>query len=289
MKSKISPYPTWHGPPRLASVRVVRGLAGLAVVLSLVAPAAAKPSNPAFLGVGMNSINLPSGVVCQISLVTPGSSASEAGLRAQDVFVAIDGQQITTCDTLIDVIQAREAGQQVKIQVRREGQVITVKTQLLTRAELLRRRFVNQVLPTASVVRFDDRSDAAIDAHGKTTIIGWFEPRCAGCPGAFSAIDRWARKRARPVHLLAATRPPQSNNIDELKPIAAALDVPLLVADEETFEKFSITDVDRVFFMVIDCRGIVSYVAPIAPDADDVDAALDELYAAAEQASRRMK
>ena len=89
--------------------------------------------------------------------------------------------------------------------------------------------------------------------------------------------------------MFGATRPPLSDNIDELKPIATALDVPLLVGDTETFQRFSITDVDRVFFMVIDCRGIVSYVAPIAPDADDLDAALDELYAAAEQASRRMK
>ena len=36
--------------------------------------------------------------------------------------------------------------------------------------------------------------------------------------------------------------------------------------------------------MVIDCRGVVRFVAPIAPDADDLDAALDEVLAAAEQA-----
>ena len=38
--------------------------------------------------------------------------------------------------------------------------------------------------------------------------------------------------------------------------------------------------------MVVDCRGIVQFVAPIAPDSDDLDAALDELLAAAEQAAR---
>jgi len=222
-------------------------------------------------------------------MVTPGSPASEAGLRVRDVFVALDAQPITTCDSLITLIQAREAGQQVKIDIRRDAQLLSLKTQLLSRAELLRRRFVGQVMPAASVVRFDDRSETELDARGKTTIVGWFEPRCAGCPGSFGAIDRWARKHNKPMRVFAATRPPVSDNIDELKPIATALDVPLLVADTETFQTFSITDVDRVFFIVIDCRGIVSYVAPIAPDADDVDAALDELYAAAEQASRRMK
>jgi len=259
------------------------------VLLSLVAPAAAKPSNPAFLGVGMSDIGGRGAGPCQIDLVTPGSPASEAGLRQHDVFVALDGQPITTCDSLITLIQAREAGQQVKIDVRRDAQLLSLKTQLLSRAELLRRRFVGQVMPAASVVRFDDRSETDLDARGKTTIVGWFEPRCAGCPGSFGAIDRWARKRNKPMRVFAATRPPMSDNIDELKPIATALDVPLLVADTETFQTFSITDTDRVFFIVIDCRGIVSYVAPIAPDADDVDAALDELYAAAEQASRRMK
>jgi hypothetical protein len=45
-------------------------------------------------------------------------------------------------------------------------------------------------------------------------------------------------------------------------------------------------DIDRVHFMVIDGHGTVQYVAPIAPSSDDTRAALDELYAAAEQTAR---
>ena len=41
---------------------------------------------------------------------------------------------------------------------------------------------------------------------------------------------------------------------------------------------------ERVFFMVIDGHGVVRFVAPLAPNADDLDAALDDLLAAAEQA-----
>jgi hypothetical protein len=47
-------------------------------------------------------------------------------------------------------------------------------------------------------------------------------------------------------------------------------------------------DIDRVHFMVLDCRGEVAYVAPIVPNTDDTSAVLDELYAAAEQTARRM-
>jgi hypothetical protein len=43
-------------------------------------------------------------------------------------------------------------------------------------------------------------------------------------------------------------------------------------------------DKDRAFFLVIDCKGIVRLVMPIAPDSDDVDAAVDEVLAGAEQA-----
>jgi membrane-associated protease RseP (regulator of RpoE activity) len=267
----------------------VRALVGLAVVLAA-APVAAKSSNPAFLGVGMQDLGGARGAgPCVIDTVTPGGSASAAGLRAGDVFVAIDGTNIPSCDVLITIIQSREPGQQVKIDVRRNGGLISVKAELLSRAELLRRRFVSQILPAANLVRFDDRSATELDARGKTTVVGWFEPRCVGCASTFSSIDRWARKRGKSVRVFAATRTPLTDNLDELKPIANALDVPLLVADTETYQTFSISDVDRVHFMVIDCRGIVSYVAPIAPDADDLDAALDELYAAAEQAMRRMK
>ena len=71
----------------------------------------------------------------------------------------------------------------------------------------------------------------------------------------------------------------------QLTPIG--LDVPLALADQVVYDELTVPDGERINFMVIDCRGVVRYVAPIAPNGDDTDAAIDELFAAAEQASRR--
>ena len=89
-------------------------------------------------------------------------------------------------------------------------------------------------------------------------------------PGIPSMPLAVTRRRSRSRHHAGACRP--------------ALDVPLALADPTLYEEFTIPDTERIHFMVIDCRGVVQYVAPIAPNADDTDAVLDELFAAAEQA-----
>ncbi len=84
---------------------------------------------------------------------------------------------------------------------------------------------------------------------------------------------------------LAVSVAPLGQNQKVVKPIG--LDVPLALADRAVFEELTVPDSERISFLVIDCRGVVQYVAPIAPNGDDTDAAIDELFAAAEQASRR--
>jgi hypothetical protein len=66
-----------------------------------------------------------------------------------------------------------------------------------------------------------------------------------------------------------------------------ALDLPLALVDNPdgaATDELLFSDLDRATLMVIDCRGVVAYVAPIAADGTDTDAALDELFAAADQA-----
>ena len=66
-----------------------------------------------------------------------------------------------------------------------------------------------------------------------------------------------------------------------------ALDLPVAMLDTAegyTGDDLLFSDTDRATLMVIDCRGVVQYVAPIAADGTDTDAALDELFAAADQA-----
>jgi membrane-associated protease RseP (regulator of RpoE activity) len=276
----------------------VRWLVGLSISLGVLAPAvAAKSSNPAFLGVGMNDTQTPTGVMCEIRSVTKDSGAESAGLRPGDLFVAVDGEPISNCTTLINAIQAHDSCETVKIDVRRNSVTTTVSAKLCSRADVMRQRVVGQKLPITSLLNVEDQSTSSLSSKGKTTIVGWFDQKgCVGCDQVFAAVDRWARgksTKASPIAVVGTTtvdpnKTPQQM-ATELKGYQARLDLPLLIADTQTFADLAITDTDRIHFMVIDNRGVVQYAAPVAPDADDKTAVLDEIFAAAEQASRKVR
>jgi len=260
--------------------------------------AAAKSSNPAFLGIGMEDIGGTRGIgPCMVTNVESGTGAEHAGLRSGDLLLKLDGKLIANCDVLVAQIQARQPGDEIALDVQRTtiaSSTIVVTARLSSRDELLRRKFVGQPVPGARLVNVDDRTPANLAApRWKTTILGWFSTGCDGCERIFTDVARRARKitRGTPVQVLAASagdeRKSIAENLDLLELHARRLEVPLLVSDAETYNQFTFKDRDRIHFMVIDSRGIVQYVAPIAPDADDVEAMLDELHAAAEQASRR--
>jgi membrane-associated protease RseP (regulator of RpoE activity) len=255
------------------------------------AVSADESSNPAFLGVSMSDIG-PSGP-CRIGEVTPDSGAAQAGIRYGDLVIALDATPIANCDGLVKSIQAREPGQPVKIQVQRNGAALTLETALPSRADVLRKRFVGKPVPLKTLTRVDDLKTADLTGRGKTTIIGWYDQsQCASCASAFSTISDWVRNKGSRTNIsvmgVTASRGGlEPEALDHLKKAERRMDVPLLIADPETFSELSINDVKRIHFMVIDCRGIVSYTAPLKPDADDRDAVLEELYAATEQAARR--
>lgn len=258
----------------------------------------ARPSNPAFLGVGMQDAGGARGAgPCQITEVTKDSGAETAGVRTGDLVLAVDGTAVATCDALLTAIQARVAGDVIRLELRRPGELLPVQVaaQLLSRDEVLRRRFVGQPVPRTALVRVDDRATTDLSAAArKTTIVGWFTGNCEGCDRVLGGVARWAAAastRGAPIVVLGATLgspyKTAEDNLDELRLLQRTLEVPLLYAEREIFEQFAINDADRVHFMVIDGRGIVQYVAPIAPRSDDADAAFDELIAAAQQATRR--
>jgi membrane-associated protease RseP (regulator of RpoE activity) len=235
---------------------------------------------------------------CRIAEVTKDSSAEAAGLQPNDQFVTMDGKQVANCDSLVTSIQARQPGDVVKFVVNRDGRNMTIKTKLLSRDEVLRKRFGGLPVPTAKLVRVDDKQEVDISAAKRaTTIIGWFPTTCTGCDQIFTLVNKWSKeeRNSRPIKVAAATagdtrmQRSVADNLELLKSQARMLDVPLLVADQETYKSFTIGDGDRVQFMVIDCRGIVQYASFVVPNAEDQDAVLDELYAAAEQASREKK
>lgn len=276
---------------------------GLAVAGSH-AHAAPAASNPAFLGIRMQSVGAAG---CEVSSITRGSSAEDAGLRAFDIIIAIDGVVTPRCDVLQSEIVGKSSGQSIRLDVRRNAERITVTATLSTRAEVLHRRIVGQSLDSIDVVDADDEKrhfDLSAN-RGKTVILGWFQlDECAGCDAVFDRIADGVAQRLKdsestPAVLAVTSRPKpglRSTSLPGVAPAAVpivtnlrrhwgfASTVPMALASKDTFEELAIDDPDRVSFMVVDCRGVVRFVAPIAPGSKDLDAAVDEVLAAAEQA-----
>jgi PDZ domain len=291
------------GFARLTAVRFAGTIAAVMLSLCAALPASAnKASNPAFLGVGMEDSGGARGAgPCTITSVEPGSGAEAASLQPGDVFDRLDGTPILSCDALVSQITARTPGTIIQLEMRRREQPLKLKAELLTRDEILRRRLVGQPLPQADLLRVEDGARVDLGAVKRTTIVGWFPMSCGGCDAVLGAVARWSRDRERdrdrkdrraPVDVLAVTtelsgRRSAAELREPLRPVQRALDVPLLAADLDDYTRFAVKDIDRVYFMVIDCRGVVQYVAPIVPNTDDTSAVLDELYAAAEQTARR--
>lgn len=248
----------------------------------------AGPSNPAFLGIQMGGSNQGP---CIVEGVTRGSAAKAAGLARNDVIQSIDSAATPNCDAVLRVIQGHESGDAIKLSVMRMGRSIQLTAELLSRAEIMRRRLVGQPMLATDLFGVADSRSVDLSAlRGKTAIVGWFDVRrCSGCTQVFGKLNDWVRaqtdKPGFPPMALAVT-PGAPSESKQLTPIG--LDVPLALADRDVYEDLVVADAERINFMVIDCRGIVQYVAPIAPNGDDTDAAIDELFAAAEQASRRV-
>ncbi len=271
------------------------------VVLAVASSATASDqlSNPAFLGIGMNDIPAP-GIpsTCQVSNVTRGSGAKAAGMASGDVIRSIGGKPVLDCNAVLATVQAHAPGDVVDVEVMRRGEMLKLRATLMSRDEILRRRLVGSPVVTTELFGVDEDVTFDLSANrGKTTVVGWFDPKCVRCDSVFAKLSDWSKKQVdkpgAPPMALAVTRPGDPNlrakdvaKTSTFKSTANKLGIPLALADGPVYEEFTLPDIERVHFTVVDCRGVVQYVAPVAADGADTDAAMDELFAAAEQASR---
>ena len=58
--------------------------------------------------------------------VYPNTPAAAAGLRSNDVILALDGAPVRTDNSLINVVSGLPAGQRIRLQVWRERKTITL-------------------------------------------------------------------------------------------------------------------------------------------------------------------
>jgi putative serine protease PepD len=81
----------------------------------------------AYLGVVLGD-ETDSGVV--LTEVAAGGPADEAGLEAGDVVVSVGGREVDTADEVRDAVSARDPGDSLQIEVRRNGDTRTVEVRL---------------------------------------------------------------------------------------------------------------------------------------------------------------
>ncbi len=263
-------------------------------IVTAAAPQVRPTSNPAFLGIKMKD----HGIGCLIEGVTTGSAAQDAGLHEWDLILSIDGVRTASCTAVRSQILGSAPGHVVKLDVRRGAERLLVQAPLSTRAEVLHRRLVGHAMDPTEVRDADDprRSYDLADPRGRTVVVGWFMlERCTGCSAVFDRIDDGLAKRlgSAPAVLAVSPQPVRINVVAASsvravpslrKEYAFTTTVPLALASDATFEELAIDDPERIHFMVIDSRGVVRFVAPIAPGSEDLEAAIDEVLAAAEQA-----
>jgi len=287
MKSKISPYPTWNpewtwwiGFARFCGVRWLLAL----VVLTSVAYAGS-PSNPAFLGIMMEDAKGTGG--CLVIEVTAASAAEAAGLHRNDVLLALDGVNTGSCRQLTSEIIAHAPGDVVKLDVRRGGDRIVAHATLTTRAEILHRRLVGRALDATDAVDVDDKSEFDLsELRGEITVLAWVDiHRCGDCIALvrrLADVVQAPRKNGDVARMRAVTW----GSVADIASYSSSvnLGVPLAVVDQKAFENAATGDPDRMSVIVLDRRGHVCFVTVLAPGDDSLDAAIDEVLAATEQA-----
>ena len=260
----------------------MRWLGLLPLVLAASASGAPRQSNPAFLGIGFGQG--PGG--CTIESVTPNGPAADAGIRTDDNILAFDEVPLDPkrpCDQLVAAITLHVPGDRVRIDFMRGPVHRNVTATLATRADVLQKRVGERVGPTDLVDVDDPRTHYDLDDHRKTLVVGFFDDRCLNCARVFDRISDGLKARDRSdVFVLAVTDRGYREDVRDLRKSFSS-PVALAAAVSETFLALAMIEPDRAFFMVIVCKGFFRLVTPIAPDSDDLDAAVDEVLAGAQQ------
>ena len=84
--------------------------------------------NGGYLGIGLGSAGKESGA--KITEVSPDSAAAKAGLKKDDIVIALDGKAITDADALITAVTSLKPGVTVTLHVKRDDKEMDVKATL---------------------------------------------------------------------------------------------------------------------------------------------------------------
>jgi membrane-associated protease RseP (regulator of RpoE activity) len=85
----------------------------------------------AFLGVYLGDAEADNGVL--ITGVGEGSAAEEAGLRKDDIIIALDGNDMRTYSQVSEYVQSKEPGETIRVTVLRDGKEMDINATLKSR------------------------------------------------------------------------------------------------------------------------------------------------------------
>jgi len=104
----------------------------LAVLTQLREQAAGTTRDEGFLGVSLNE-RTDGGVGSIIATVQPGSPAEKAGIRVDDIVLAVDGEPVNGQAGLVAAIRDRNPGDTISIDLVRDGERVAITATLVAR------------------------------------------------------------------------------------------------------------------------------------------------------------
>jgi serine protease Do len=126
--SKVASVGSWVASVGMKAEPAAVGVVSVATrkVPGAKGPRSAPPANGGFLGIGLADEG-PGAVVGEVQ---PNSAASKAGLKVNDVILAVAGKDVADAEALVRAISKRKPGEVVVLKVRRGEEELELKAKL---------------------------------------------------------------------------------------------------------------------------------------------------------------
>jgi type II secretory pathway component GspD/PulD (secretin) len=176
------------------------------------APPATRPTTRPYLGVNLQAVDatlaksfkLPSAEGALVTHVVAGSPAAEAGVKEDDFIVSINGETVRKVEDAVKVLAKARAGDEIALELYRDGAKRTVKVQTEDMAAMVwRPRFATADAMVRSLQEtFKDQSgfSAAASADARALVV-------RAPPVLFEQIKALVAKLDVPPATQPATRP----------------------------------------------------------------------------------